>query len=152
MCITIGHFLLTVYISLLIWIFWDSWAIGCIRELNTWLGVYLILEVLHLTERTIATALWKCANDPKLAETRLFVFVRVWLYLIEANWIIYGSTFIYDDKFEDCSVMEQGDDDLASDHVQDLKITIKVLIIYGYLLIIYLLCGCCIFLVMYKKF
>ena len=46
--------------------------------------------------------MWCRANDPTLAETKLYVFGTFWLYLFIAGWIIYGSTFVYSKEISEC--------------------------------------------------
>ena len=94
------HSLLILYITALIWAFWDSWAVNCIRRLNIWLSIYLVIELAHLCERWATACSWLSANDPKLAESKLFIYGRLWLYLIESAWVLYGSTFIYSDEID----------------------------------------------------
>ena len=57
---------------------------------------------MHTLARVIAISNWLCANDPEIGETRLNVFFKSWVYLFEAIWVIYGSTFIYSDSVSNC--------------------------------------------------
>ena len=41
------HLLLILSMGTLLWIFWGSWSITCIKELNIWLSVYCAIEILH---------------------------------------------------------------------------------------------------------
>ena len=64
------------------------------------------------------------------------LFYGVWVFVIEIGWIIYGSTFIYDDGNCSSEYEEKFGKDIS---VDTLYITTKVLIIYGYLLMFGLL-------------
>ena len=92
------HMILAIYIFCLLYTFWTSWKVNCIRKLNVWLSIYFILEVLQITVILVTVCAWKCANDPNMASTRLYVFGTFWLYIFEAAWVIYGSTFIYKEE------------------------------------------------------
>lgn len=96
------HMLLTLYMGTLVWVFWQSWTVDCIKQLNVWLVVYCLNESLHTLTRVVAMCIWGCANDPELAETRLTIFFKIWVYVFEAIWVIYGSTFIYSDEVSTC--------------------------------------------------
>ena len=95
---------------------------------------------------------WLYANEPTIAESRLFVLMRFWLYLMEASWIIYGSCFIYNDDIANCGPSELEKGELAADLVEPLRVTTTVLVIYGYILLVWLCCGCIIFLYCYRNF
>jgi len=98
--------------------------------------------------------IWQYAVDPTTAETRLYVFGTFWLYIFEAAWIIYGSTFIYSEEIRECDATTFLAFGATIVRVWELRITATVLIILGYLHlagIIFLFCfACCIFCV-YKK-
>lgn len=96
------HVALALYIGVLLYTFWRSWKVPCIRQLNVWLSVYFIVEVLQITICALVLGMWCRANDPTLAETKLYVFGTFWLYLFIAGWIIYGSTFIYSEDIQKC--------------------------------------------------
>ena len=93
----LGRALLTLYVAGLVWTFWQAWSIHCIRQLNEWLLVHLVIEVLHTISNVCGLVIWGCARDPSLAETRLSAFFKIFIYLVEAAWVIYGNTFIYSD-------------------------------------------------------
>jgi len=103
-CHILVHMSLVSYISLLILAFWDSWRIDCIRQLNEWLSTYLVLEILHLVERIVSLCLWLRSEDPYLQEARTYIFGRIWINLVEAAWIIYGSSFIYSQELKECDL------------------------------------------------
>lgn len=46
-----------------------------------------------------------------MAESRLFIYMRFWLYLLEAGWIVYGTSFIFNEEIENCESesIEKGD-------------------------------------------
>jgi len=103
--------------------------------------------------------LWGCANDPELAETRLTIFFKVWVYVFEAVWDIYGSTFIYSDKVSYCDdtlrdALEADENDIKKanegwdeeliDNVETLRISAIVLLVLGYLIWIWILCSLCV--------
>jgi len=67
-----------------------------------WLAVYFLMEAMHLIERFVAGLFWLYAKDPAMAECRLYLFFRIWVYFIEASWIIYGSTFVYGEEIDEC--------------------------------------------------
>ena len=148
------HVLLAIYIFGLLYTFWPSWKVHCIRELNVWLSVYFIVELLQITVSLFAVCVWYRANDPTMAETRLYVFGTFWLYLFMATWIIYGSTFIYSDEISQCvdTTFEIFGDTVQ--RVAELRITALVLIVLGYLNLIGILllacAGCCMYCV-YKS-
>ena len=97
------YVLLTLYPMIIMWLFWDSWEINCIRKLNEWLLVYCVLIGIHAATTISYVIMWKCAKDPTLQVTRIRVFFHVWVYLFEAGWLIYGNTFIYSDKMKNCT-------------------------------------------------
>ena len=150
MIAVVVHILLTTYISILLWAFWRSWAIDCIRQLNEWLSIYFFVEVLHLIERTASVCTWLYANEPTIAESRLFIMMRFWLFILEASWIIYGTSFIYDEEIENCGPAELEKGELAADLVEPLRITTTVLVIYGYILLLWICCGCLLFIYCYR--
>jgi len=60
---------------------------------------------------------WLFANDPAIAEGKIFIFIRFWLFLFEAAWILYGSTFVFSDEFANCesAAIEAGIDKKVAD-------------------------------------
>ena len=67
---------------------------------------------------------------------KIELFYGIWLFVLEAGWIIYGNTFIYTEESKDCNgefVHRWAKLDL---NVNALRSTAMVLIIYGYFLLI----------------
>lgn len=129
--------------------------VECIGKLIFWLLIYFGIELLHTLERITAGCAWLYAKEPTMAEGRLFLFCRLWLYLGEAGWTIYGSTFVYDEEIDECESdsVKAGMTTLSIiDMISMLRLTTKILVIYGYLLILYLFCSCCIGLAVYKTY
>ena len=137
------HLLLILSMGTLLWVFWLSWSIACIKELNMWLSVYCAIEILHTLTRFTQVLIWLCANDPEIAETRLTLFFKFWVYLFEAIWVIYGSTFIYSDKVASCDETAKlavtDESDWSVDHVETLRIAVIVLLVIGYLVWIWII-------------
>ena len=52
------------YITFLLVLFWNNWSVPCVRQLNVWLLVYLILQVLHALRSAACILIWKKAKDP----------------------------------------------------------------------------------------
>lgn len=92
------HVILTLYVIFLETIFWKSWSVDCIRQINVWLAMYCLSELLITISLVLTIIFWGCANDPTMAETRLKVYFQVWIYIFNIGWVIYGSSFIYTDK------------------------------------------------------
>lgn len=42
--------------------------------------------------------IWRDAKDPMIQQLKVEVFFGLWLFVMEAVWIIYGNTFIYSDE------------------------------------------------------
>ena len=64
------------------------------------------------------------------------LFYGAWVFVTEIAWIIYGSTFIYDDK----NCRDEYDDKFNDDiNIDALHTTTEFMIIYGYLLMLGLL-------------
>jgi hypothetical protein len=64
--------------------------------------VYEILQGLHVLRTLAVVFIWKKAKDPATSQIKLEIFYGVWLFMVEAAWLIYGNTFIYHDHTEDC--------------------------------------------------
>ena len=45
----------------------------------------------------ILIAIWRRAKEPAIMQIKLELFYGMWVFIIEAGWIIYGNTFIYTD-------------------------------------------------------
>ena len=82
--------------------FWSDWQISCIKELDLWLLIYVIITALHLV-RTIAIifVLLK-AKDPATSTIKMEAYFGVWVFLFEVVWLIYGNSFIYTDDVKNC--------------------------------------------------
>ena len=148
----VGRALLTLYVAGLVWTFWQAWSIHCIRQLNEWLLVYLVIEVLHTITSVCGLVIWGCARDPSLAETRLSAFVKIFIYLAEAAWVIYGNTFIYSDDINQCDATTELAFGNKVSHVDTLIISTKVLIIFGYVLLLRILCICVIACIVFRVY
>lgn len=73
------------------------------------------------------------------------VFIEIWVYLFEAAWVVYGSTFIYSEEIYYCHktvaevVKEEGGDTIyyegwEVEYVDELRITSIVVLVGGYLI------------------
>jgi len=156
-CIICGHALIILIVTALITPFLlqaDALRVDCIEQLTFWLLVYIGVELLHIFERIAAACSWMRANNPANAEGRLFLFVRIWLYLGEVAWVIYGTTFAFNEEMDECASdsIKAGVDLTIADMISLLRWSTKFLIIYGYLLILYLLCSCCIGVAVYRTY
>ena len=96
------HLMLTILISTLLWVFWRLWEIDCIKDLNAWLEVFCILESIITVVRLVQVLVWAYAEDPLFVETVIMVFIEIWVYLIEAAYVVHGSTFIYSEEIYYC--------------------------------------------------
>ena len=71
------------------------------------------------------------------------LFFKFWVYLFEAIWVIYGSTFIYSDEVASCdetAKLEVTDEsDWSVNHVETLRIAVIVLLVIGYLVWIWII-------------
>ena len=92
----IVNVIMCCYIFFLLFTFWDSWHLdSCMYKLNVWLMVYLVIQGVHTVRTIILLIVWKKAKDPSFQQIRIEFFFGMWIFLFEAGWIIYGSTFIY---------------------------------------------------------
>ena len=91
------HVALTIYILSLLLRFRKGWKIDCVRHMNIFLVVYAVFEVILTGAQITELSFWCCANDPVLNTTRLRIFLQYHIYVLTSIWIIYGSTFIYDE-------------------------------------------------------
>ena len=139
------HFVLTLYILVLLTAFWDFWTIECVRLLGFWMFIYLLDELVHIVLYSVAVYSWCRANDPPLIETRISVFGSFWLYLFGFAWVIYGSTFVFSEEIDNCDLESefsfQGFSETVS--IRDVRITVKVLIVLGYVMMLIALCITC---------
>ena len=95
--------------------------------------------------------IWHKAKDPSITQMKVEVFYGIWIFLMEAGWIIYGNTFIYDDEYKNCELGSR----FKLFTAQIERNTVLVLIIYGYFLlagIIFTLIFFCVFYFGYKSY
>ncbi len=85
-----------------------------------WLSIYAVVELILTATAITEIAFWGCANDPNLAGTRLRLFLQYWVYLFTAAWILYGSTFIYDEEISQCEELAETAGNEHSDQVSKL--------------------------------
>ena len=114
--------------------------------------VYFMDELIHIVLYTAAIIAWCKANDPPLIETRVSVFGTFWLYLFSAAWVVYGSSFMFSEEIENCEL--DRDEEKKTFSIQDVRITAKVLIWFGYaaiLMAILVACVGCAVYALYKK-
>jgi hypothetical protein len=90
------------YVFFLLFLFRGSWSIHCVRKLNIWLLIYLIIQGCHLLRTIILIFIWRKAKDPSVSWIKLDMYFGLWVFLAEAALIIYGNTFIYDEEFKSC--------------------------------------------------
>lgn len=74
---------------------------------------------------------WKKAKDPSEMQIKIELFYGVWIFLLEACWLIYGNTFIYTEEIKVC----HDHNSLFGWDVSSERLTTLVLIIYGYFLL-----------------
>lgn len=55
------------YILFLLVTFWNSWSVHCVRKLNFWLLVYLVLQGLHMVRSAAIIFIYKRSKDPSTA-------------------------------------------------------------------------------------
>ena len=89
----------------------------------------------HSIRTIVLLAIWRSAVDPPYQQIKMEVFFGVWIFLMEAGWIIYGNTFIYSDEIRNCDAEALITLDI-DDRVDTLRITTIVLICYGYVLLL----------------
>lgn len=149
------HAFILVWISAFYpWQFYEAWDVVCIKQLHKWLLIYAVIELLHLLERSIVCLCWIYATDPAISESVLYLFSRLWLYIFEVSWIIYGSTFVFSDPVKECkkTAYEMDAEVKVIERLWKLSLTTKVLIIYGYSLILWMCCSCCFGIALYKTY
>ena len=112
----------------------------------------MVIEVLHTITSVCGLVIWGCARDPSLAETRLSAFGKIFIYLAEAAWVIYGNTFIYSDEINECDATTELAFGNKVSHVETLRISTKVLIIFGYVLLLRIFCICVIACITYRVY
>ena len=79
------------------------------------------------------------ANEPTVANTKLFVFYQFWVYLIMVGWVFYGTSFILEDDIKNCGDTTDLIFPGVSMHVEFLVISTTVLIFLSYGLFFYIL-------------
>ena len=107
-----------------------------------------------MVERLIVAWNWIFRNEPDKAEGKVFIFFRFWLQIFESVFVIYGSTFLFGDYVEECeqTAKKAQIDEKLLDSYWKLSVTTKVLMIYGFSIIIYILCQFIIFCVLFKTY
>ena len=155
-CRIFCHALIVLFLVALIIPFMtqEVFDINCLETQVTWLMIYVGIEVLHAAERTAVGVCWLYVKEPVNAEGRLFIFFRLWLIIGEAALIVYGNTFIFSEQIDECESesIAAGLSLTLTDMIDMLSWTATILIIYGYLLILYLICSCIFGIVLYKQY
>ena len=146
---------ITIFLSVILAIWWNAWRVKCIRVLNKWLLVHNVLMFIHALVHFAYCFIWIWAKDPTIWLTRFRVFFHFWVYLFEAGWIIYGSTFIYSEEIKECGekydvVIGLREEEKHS--VSTLRLTVLVYICLGYLLWLIILCSLCFVICAYQKY
>ena len=77
----------------------------------------------------------------------------MWVYLFEAVWTIYGTTFIFSAEINECDQTTR----LASviehfEHVEALRISAIVLLCLGYIIWIWIICSLLLAYALYKNY
>ena len=90
-----------IYVSYLIAAYWDRWD-DCIGTLSFWLVGYLVIHTCHLIRRFTLVFFWWKAKDPTIYEVQVNLIFFFVVFLPEVGWYIYGNTFIYSKKTEEC--------------------------------------------------
>ena len=101
-----------------------------------WLAIYNNIALLHVIRTLTLVCIWRCAKDPAMTHIKLEVFYGVWIFLLEIVWLIYGNTFIYDDKIQDCNDEIEAKSIDVDINTNTLRATALTLIVYGYLLFV----------------
>ena len=122
------------YILAMVIIFWDQSAWErkpCVKKLDVWLIVYLCLQALHMIRTCFVMLAWWKAKDPSVIQLKIELFFGVWVFLMEAGWIIYGNSFIYTDEMVNCEMGSR----YRVFTAQIERTTVLILVIYGYFLL-----------------
>ena len=128
--------ILVTYVSIVNYKFELALKLDCARKLMVWLAFYNTIATLHLIRTLTLVCIWCCANDPAMSHIKLEVFYGVWVFLFEIAWLVYGNTFIYDDKIQDCDDEIEAKGIEVNVNTNALWATALALIIYGYLLFV----------------
>ena len=75
--------------------------------------------------------IWRRAKDPSVAQLKFELLFGIWVFLVEACWILYGNSFIYDTEIKQCDVHTTRS--ILSSETE--RTTVMVLVIYGYFLL-----------------
>ncbi len=118
-----------IFLLIIVFRFWTSWfSQQCIHELSWWLCGYTYIQGAHILRQLLLIYIWAKSPDPTLAQTKVDVLFFLIVILPEVGWYIYGNTFIYDAEARQCQVTEPG-----------LWYCCLILVIYGYLFMLYVL-------------
>ena len=126
------NFALIVYMMSFILIFWNEceWneENNCIADLSWWVMVYLVIQVIHIVRKIIIVYIWKVANDPTIAQTKVDLIAIPFLVVPEIAWYIYGNTLVY----------RETEMALCMSHIKSdiFYWSVICLIIYGYIYIL----------------
>ena len=99
------------------------------RTINVWLCGYAMIEAAQFLRTVVIIMIWMRARDPSHTQLKLELFYGLWVFIVEAGWLIYGNTFVYSDTIKECDYENEKYD------VQTERVTCLVIIIYGYLLL-----------------
>ena len=87
------------YLMFFIVYFWDDWDYSdidsCVADLSWWVTIYFGLQIVHIVRKIICIIIWKKADDPTIACTKVDLIAIPCLYLPELCWYIYGNTLVY---------------------------------------------------------
>lgn len=104
-----------------------------------WIAVWGCLHIIYVMRRGFLMCLWKISNDPRMTHSKVNCFAFSILNTFECIWFIYGNSFFFKTIFK----QEKRDE-------SDLWKIFIVILIYGYLaLLFYLLSVCGILLMLY---
>ena len=125
---------ITAFCVFVLYQFIDIWEEQCVKEISIWLLTFLVIQLLHLIRSLILIIMWIKFRDPALGQMKLEFFYGSLVFILEAAWSIYGSTFIYSDDMDYCkgNHSDQG-------HAVVLWFTCLIMICLGYLLILYII-------------
>ena len=94
------NLVISAYVLFVLYFFFDSWERECVRNISIWLTVFLLIMFLHLIRSVLMIFMWMKLRDPTLGQIKLELFYGTWVFLFEAAWCIYGSTFIYSEEMD----------------------------------------------------
>lgn len=95
------------YLLFFLVIFWNKWSFkkrekSCIAQLSIWTEVYLGITLAHIVRKIIIICIWKKANDPTIAVTKVDLVCLALIHLPELVWYIIGNIIIYSGGMNDC--------------------------------------------------